>query len=55
MRAGKSAGGRPVSRRELAGLQKTSAIFLKLVDPDEHEGERFEVYEQELALMARPV
>jgi len=38
-----------MSRRELAGLAKQSAMFLKLADPEEAEGERFEVYEQELA------
>ena len=39
------------SRRELSGRNKDSAIFLKLVDPEEVEGERFEVYERELARM----
>jgi uncharacterized protein (DUF362 family) len=43
------------SRRELAGLEKTAAIFLKLADPDEREGEHFDVYERELARMAEPV
>ncbi len=37
------------SRRELAGARKESAMWLKLVDPDEAEGEHFEVYERELA------
>ena len=39
------------SRRELSGRDKDSAIFLKLVDLEEAEGERFEVYERELARM----
>jgi uncharacterized protein (DUF362 family) len=38
-----------VSRRELAGQFKQSAMFLKLVDPEEAEGEHFEVYEDNLA------
>jgi len=38
-----------ISRRELAGPAKQSAMFLKLADPDEAEGEHFEVYEEELA------
>jgi len=37
------------SRRKLAGRHKKSAMFLKLVDPAEAEGEHFEVYEDELA------
>ncbi len=37
------------SRRELAGPNKQSAMFLKLVDPDEAEGEHYEVYEVNLA------
>jgi uncharacterized protein (DUF362 family) len=37
------------SRRELAGVRKQSALWLKYVDPEEAEGEHFEVYEQELA------
>jgi len=36
------------SRRVLSGERKESAIFLKLVDPEEQEGEHFEVYEREL-------
>lgn len=43
------------SRRELAGRKKESAIFLKLVDPEETEGEHFEVYERELARMGEAV
>jgi uncharacterized protein (DUF362 family) len=39
------------SRRELAGARRESAIFLKLADPEEREGEHFEVYEQELAAL----
>ncbi len=38
-----------VSRRELAGELKESAMFLKLVDPEEAEGEHYEVYEDNLA------
>jgi len=37
------------SRRELAGPSKQSAMYLKLVDPEEAEGEHFPVYEHELA------
>lgn len=37
------------SRRKLAGKAVNSAMYLKLVDPDEIEGEHFEVYENELA------
>jgi hypothetical protein len=37
------------SRRELAGANKLSAMWLKLVDPDEAEGEHYDVYEQVLA------
>ena len=39
------------SRRELAGPRKRSAMFLKLVDPEEAEGEHFEVYERNLAAL----
>ena len=34
------------SRRLLSGECKDSALWLKLVDPEETEGERFEVYEE---------
>lgn len=34
------------SRRVLSGDKKDRALWLKLVDPDEREGERFEVYEE---------
>jgi uncharacterized protein (DUF362 family) len=37
------------SRRVLAGANKQSAMWLKYVDPEEAEGEHFEVYEKELA------
>ncbi|MBN1401259.1 MAG: DUF362 domain-containing protein [Anaerolineae bacterium] len=37
------------SRRDLAGPRAQSALYLKLVDPEEAEGEHFEVYEGELA------
>ena len=39
------------SRRDLAGLRKLSAMWMKYVDPDEAEGEHFEVYERELELL----
>ena len=41
------------SRRDLAGPSKDSAIWLKLVDPEEVEGEHFEVYERELEISRR--
>lgn len=34
------------SRRELSGKRKESALWLKLADPEEKEGECFEVYEE---------
>ena len=34
------------SRRQLSGEKKDSALWLKLVDAEEHEGERFDVYEE---------
>ena len=37
------------SRRQLSGTKKDSALWLKLVDPDEHEGEKFSVYERLLS------
>lgn len=36
------------SRRDLAGPSKLSAIWFKLVDPEEAEGEHFEIYERTL-------
>lgn len=36
------------SRRELAGARTESAMWLKLVDPEEAEGEHYEVYERTL-------
>jgi uncharacterized protein (DUF362 family) len=36
------------SRRELSGRKKDSAMWLKFVDPDEAEGEHYEVYERTL-------
>ncbi|MCD6518939.1 MAG: DUF362 domain-containing protein [Anaerolineae bacterium] len=39
------------SRRDLAGPRKKSALWFKLVDPEEAEGEHFEVYERTLALL----
>lgn len=44
-----------VSRRDLAGVKKDRAIWLKYVDPTDWEGEHFEVYERELARMSEPV
>ena len=41
------------SRRELAGMFRDQAMWLKYVDPDETEGEHYEVYERTLALMKR--
>lgn len=41
-----------VSRRHLSGAKKDAAIWLKKVDPTDWEGERFDVYEQELARFA---
>jgi uncharacterized protein (DUF362 family) len=41
--------GRLGSRRDLSGVRKDQALWLKLVDEQEREGERFEVYEQTLA------
>jgi hypothetical protein len=38
----------PYSRRDLAGPNKLSAMWFKYVDPDEAEGEHFEVYERTL-------
>jgi len=37
------------SRRRLSGGKKDRGIWVKYVDPDEQEGERFEVYEREIA------
>ena len=34
------------SRRQLSGEKKDSALWLKLVDAEEHEGERFNVYDE---------
>lgn len=39
------------SRRELSGARKDSALWLKKADPEELEGERWEVYEREAELM----
>jgi hypothetical protein len=39
------------SRRVLSGGRKDQAMFLKYVDPDEAEGEHFEVYEKELKML----
>jgi len=39
------------SRRVLAGERKMDALWLKYVDPEEAEGEHFEVYERTLARM----
>ncbi len=40
------------SRRQLCGDHKEKALWLKLVDPDEVEGEQYQVYDQVLAGMA---
>jgi len=40
------------SRRQLSGEHPDSAMWLKYVDPDEKEGEKFEVYETTLAYLA---
>ena len=37
-----------ISRRQLAGKHPEEAMWLKYIDPDETEGEHFEVYEQAL-------
>jgi hypothetical protein len=37
-----------MSRRELAGYYKNESLYLKFVDPEEREKERFEVYERAL-------
>jgi len=42
-----------VSRRELAGRNPEQAIWLKYVDPDEAEGEHYQVYERALVECAR--
>ena len=34
------------SRRQLSGDKKDSALWLKLVDPEEREDEQFQVYQQ---------
>lgn len=38
------------SRRVISGARKEQAMWLKLADPDEREGERFDVYKRSLAL-----
>jgi hypothetical protein len=39
------------SRRVLSGERSDEALWLKLADPDEREGERFEAYEETLRLL----
>ena len=39
------------NHRDFSGNRPGSALFLKLVDPEEHEGERFDVYEDCLQRM----
>ena len=39
------------NRRELAGSRKESSLWLKYVDPDEFEGERYERYEENLDMI----
>lgn len=41
------------SRRKLAGANPDQAMWLKYVDPDEFEGEHFEVYDQTLERLAQ--
>ncbi|MGI6367196.1 MAG: DUF362 domain-containing protein [Anaerolineae bacterium] len=43
----------PASRRILAGGDEDAALFFKYVDPEEAEGEHWEVYERELEAMGR--
>jgi hypothetical protein len=38
----------PISRRELARRNKDQGLWLKFVDPEESEGEHYEVYEHTL-------
>ena len=40
------------SRRDLSGRRKDQGMWLKLVDPEEAEGERFGVYEECLTHLA---
>ena len=40
------------SRRELSGLKKDSALWLKKVDSEEREEEKFDVYEENLRMMS---
>lgn len=42
---------RHISRRQWSGLRRDRAVWLKYLDPGEWEGERFAVYEEELARM----
>lgn len=42
-----------VSRRDLAGAKPDHSLWFKFVDPEETEGEHFEVYERELRALAR--
>jgi hypothetical protein len=37
-----------VSRRQLSGAHSDHAMFFKYVDPEEAEGEHYEVYERAL-------
>jgi hypothetical protein len=41
-----------MSRRKLSGAQSEKAMWFKYVDPDEIEGEHYEVYEETLSDMA---
>lgn len=41
----------PVSRRKLSGDHPEQGMWLKYVDPDEAEGEHFEIYEQTLKMI----
>jgi hypothetical protein len=43
------------SRRDLSGKHPEQAMWIKYVDPDEMEGEHFEVYERTLKMIAEKV
>lgn len=48
-----SSGRLELSRRRIAGSRTDQSLFLKYVDPEETEGERFELYRSNLAEMDR--
>ena len=43
-----------VSRRKLSGAYPDHSLWFKYVDPDEVEGEHYDVYEQVLRAMQSP-